>query len=136
VKTDSAGLQVLSREECIALPASAPIGRIVYTHRALPAVQPVNFHLDHEKIVIRTARDSRLATAAGDAIVAFETDEYDVGTRTGWSVTPVGRARTVEDPEELTRLSRLPLNPWAAGAREHFIAVVPEQLSGRRIHHR
>ncbi|MCW2876407.1 MAG: hypothetical protein JWQ95_507 [Sphaerisporangium sp.] len=94
----------------------------------------MNFHLDQEKIVIRTAGGSRLATAAADAIVAFETDEYDPATRTGWSVTAVGRARTVDDPEELTRLSRLPLNPWATGGREHFIVVVPEQLSGRRIH--
>ncbi|MFC4590984.1 pyridoxamine 5'-phosphate oxidase family protein [Sphaerisporangium corydalis] len=133
MKVDSAGLQVLSREECLALLASVPIGRIVYTDRALPAVQPVNFLLDGQRIVLRTAAGSRLATAARDTIVAFEADEYDAGTLTGWSVTAVGRARATDDPEEIARLSRLPLTPWAPGGREHFIVVLPEQISGRRI---
>lgn len=133
MKLDSAGLQVLSRWECIALLASAPIGRIVFTDRALPAVQPVNFLLDGEAIVIRTGVGSKLAAAASNAIVAFEADDVDAQMRTGWSVTAVGHARAVDDPEEIVRLSRLPLAPWAPGSRDHFIVVDPEQLSGRRI---
>ncbi|MET8145716.1 pyridoxamine 5'-phosphate oxidase family protein [Sphaerisporangium sp. NPDC005288] len=133
MKIDAAGLQVLSREECLELLASTPIGRIVYTDRALPAVQPVNFHLDGTSIVIRTGTGSKLAAAAGNAIVAFEADEIDPRARTGWSVTAVGHARAVSDPEEIARLSELPLTPWAPGGREHFIVVSTEQVSGRRI---
>lgn len=133
VKLDSAGLRVLSREECITLLASVPIGRIVYTERALPAVQPVNFVLDGEAIVIRTAIGSRLATAAANTVVAFEADEFDRETHTGWSVTAVGRARAVDDPAEILYLSRLPLETWTPDSREHFIVVYPEELSGRQI---
>ncbi|WP_248963225.1 pyridoxamine 5'-phosphate oxidase family protein [Sphaerisporangium perillae] len=133
MKIDAAGLLVLSRDECMALLGSTPIGRIVYTDRALPAVQPVNFLLDSTAIVIRTGVGSKLAAAAGNAIVAFEADEFDAETRTGWSVTAVGHARAVDDPGEIERLSLLPLNPWAPGGREHFIVVSPEQISGRRI---
>jgi nitroimidazol reductase NimA-like FMN-containing flavoprotein (pyridoxamine 5'-phosphate oxidase superfamily) len=133
VRTDSAGLQVLSPDECIALLASVPIGRIVYTDRALPAVQPVNFHLDGERIVIRTSSGSTLAVAATNAVVAFETDEYDARTGRGWSVTAVGRARTVDDPAETAALARLPLTPWAPGRQDHYIVVDLKQLSGRRI---
>jgi nitroimidazol reductase NimA-like FMN-containing flavoprotein (pyridoxamine 5'-phosphate oxidase superfamily) len=133
VRTDSAGLQILSPEECIALLASVPIGRIVFTDRALPAVQPVNFHLDGERVVIRTSRNSKLAVAAANAVVAFETDEYDARAGTGWSVTAVGRARTVDDPAETAALARLPLTPWAQGRRDHYIVVDLKQLSGRRI---
>ncbi|WP_214414453.1 pyridoxamine 5'-phosphate oxidase family protein [Sphaerisporangium fuscum] len=133
MKLDSAGLQVLSREECISLLASVPIGRIVYTDRALPAVQPVNFLLDGGSIVIRTALGSKLAAAARDAVVAFEVDDFDTETRSGWSVMAVGRARAVEDPDEIGYLSALPLETWAPGSRDHFIVVHPEELTGRRI---
>ncbi|GAA4592262.1 pyridoxamine 5'-phosphate oxidase family protein [Planotetraspora phitsanulokensis] len=125
-------MQVLSPEECMALLASARIGRIVYTDRALPAVQPVDFHLDGERIVILTSSGSKLAVAAANAVVAFETDEYEVETRTGWSVTAVGRSRTVDEPEEAAALARLPLRSWAPG-RDHYIVVDLQQLSGRRI---
>lgn len=133
MQLDSSGLVVLSREECLHLLASAAIGRIVFTDRALPAVQPVNFCLDGESIVIRTAIGSKLAAATRQAVVAFEADEFDPEMRTGWSVTTVGHARAVRDPTELARLAALPLLPWAPGSRDHYIVVGAEQISGRRI---
>ncbi|OUC94750.1 pyridoxamine 5'-phosphate oxidase family protein [Streptosporangium minutum] len=134
MKCDSAGLQVLSREECMHLLATSPIGRIVFTDRALPAVQPVNFHLRGEDIVIRTTTGSKLAAATRRTVVAFEADDFDPDTRTGWSVTVVGHARAVDDPAEIAGLAALPLLPWAPGARDHFIVIVAEQVSGRRVH--
>src|SRR5437868_8294177 len=92
---DSAGLQVLSPEECLLLLGSARIGRIVYTDRALPAVLPVAFCLDGTDIVIRTAAGSTLAAATRNAVVAFEADDFDPDMRSGWSVTAVGHARAV-----------------------------------------
>jgi uncharacterized protein len=133
MKLDSAGLRVLSREECLRLLALVPIGRIVFTDRALPAVQPVNFVLDGEDIVIRTAIGSKLSAATRNAVVAFEADEFDTSGRTGWSVTAVGQSRTVIDPEEIERLAALPLETWAPGSRDHFIVIRAEQVSGRRI---
>lgn len=133
MKTDSAGLQVLSWEECMRPLPEVPIGRIVFTENALPAVQPVNFCLYGSDIVIKTAPGSKLAAATRDAVVAFEVDDFDVRTRTGWSVTAVGHARAVYDPEEIERLSELPLQAWAPGNRDHFIVVRVEQITGRRI---
>lgn len=133
MKTDSAGLQVLSREECMLLLPEVPIGRIVFTERALPAVQPVNFCLYGSDIVIRTAPGSKLAAATRDAVVAFEVDDIDVERRTGWSVTAVGHARAVYDQEEIERLSQLPLETWVPGRRDHFIVIRVEHITGRRI---
>ncbi|HEX4816627.1 pyridoxamine 5'-phosphate oxidase family protein [Nonomuraea sp. NPDC049480] len=133
MQLDSSGLQVLSREECLTLLSTTPIGRIVFTDRALPAVQPVNFHLDGHSIVIRTSIGSKLAAATRRAVVAFEADEFDPELRTGWSVTAVGHARAVTDPAEINRLAALPLITWAPGSRDHYIVVEAEQVSGRRI---
>ncbi|GAA5042853.1 nitroimidazol reductase NimA-like FMN-containing flavoprotein (pyridoxamine 5'-phosphate oxidase superfamily) [Thermocatellispora tengchongensis] len=133
MKVDSAGLEVLSRTECMALLGSATIGRIVFTERALPAVQPVNFVLDGEDVVIRTGEGSKLSAAARDAVVAFEADEVDPVRHTGWSVTAVGNARIAREPAEIARLSALPLTTWAPGVRDHFIVMRTEQVTGRRI---
>ncbi|MFF4196821.1 pyridoxamine 5'-phosphate oxidase family protein [Nonomuraea sp. NPDC001831] len=133
MQLDSSGLQVLSEEECFLLLSSMPIGRIVFTDRALPAVQPVNFCLDGRSVVIRTAAGSKLAAATRRAVVAFEADDFDAGLRTGWSVTAVGHAREVTDAAELARLAQLPLTTWAPGDRDHYIVVEAEQISGRRI---
>jgi nitroimidazol reductase NimA-like FMN-containing flavoprotein (pyridoxamine 5'-phosphate oxidase superfamily) len=130
---DSAGLDVLSQRECIDLLSWTPIGRIVFTDRALPAVQPVTFCLDGEDIVIRTGAGSKLAAATRDAVVAFEADDFDPGANTGWSVTAIGRARAVTAPAEITRLSALPLRIWTQRNQDHFIVLRAEQLSGRRI---
>ncbi|MEW9549840.1 pyridoxamine 5'-phosphate oxidase family protein [Nonomuraea sp. NPDC050783] len=133
MELDSSGLQVLTETECLRLLAGTPIGRIVFTDRALPAVQPVAFCLDRDAIVIRTGTGSKLAAATRRAVVAFEIDDYDPASRTGWSVSVVGHARAVADPAEAARLAALPLEPWAPGGRDHFIRVSVERLSGRRI---
>ncbi|MCK2213814.1 pyridoxamine 5'-phosphate oxidase family protein [Actinomadura sp. ATCC 31491] len=133
MKLDSSGLQVLTEAECLRLLASAPIGRIVFTDRALPAVQPVTFCLDGDAIVIRTGLGSKLAAATRRTVVAFEVDDYDPVLRTGWSVSVVGHADAVTDPAEMSRLAMLPIEPWAPGSRDHFIRVRVEQVSGRRI---
>ncbi|MFD1930082.1 MULTISPECIES: pyridoxamine 5'-phosphate oxidase family protein [Nonomuraea] len=130
---DGSGLEVLSHGECLALLSSAEIGRIVFTDRALPAVQPVAFCLDEGHIVIRTGAGSKLAAATRRTVVAFEADDFDLASRTGWSVTAVGQSRAVHEEAELARLAELPLRPWAPGDGDHYIVVRIEQVSGRRI---
>ncbi|TDE34317.1 pyridoxamine 5'-phosphate oxidase family protein [Actinomadura sp. 6K520] len=130
---DQSGLEILDRDECLALLSRAAIGRIVFTHQALPAVQPVNFVFDGTNIVIKVSRTSRLATAAAGTIVAFEVDEFDIAARTGWSVVAVGPARHVTDPDELRTLDRLPLRTWAPVERDRYICLRPELLTGRRV---
>ena len=52
---------------------------------------------------------------------------------TGWSVLVRGEAIEVADPAELARLRRLPLDPWAPGAKAHYVRILPAKLTGRRI---
>jgi hypothetical protein len=121
----------LSREKCLRLMATAPVGRIIYTRRAMPAVEMVNFTLDAGDIVIRTAASGKLAAAIRGAVVAFEADEYDPATRTGWSVTAVGHAREVTDPAWIERLRTTGPHPWVPGDQPYFMAITPGTLNGR-----
>jgi nitroimidazol reductase NimA-like FMN-containing flavoprotein (pyridoxamine 5'-phosphate oxidase superfamily) len=126
-------LEVLSGTECLRLLATVPIGRVCYTRQALPAVEPVNFALCDGAIVIRTAAGGKLAAAIRRAVVAFQADNIDPVLRSGWSVTVVGRCEDVTDAAEVARLDELGLEPWAPGARDHFIRIQPGIVTGRRL---
>jgi uncharacterized protein len=129
----SLALEKLSRDECMRLVRSVPVGRIVYTRQALPAVELVNFALVDGDIVIRTSAEGKLAAATRGAVVAFEADCVDLGGHAGWSVTMVGQARAVTDGEETRCLERIALTSWVPGQRDHFIRISPAIVNGRRV---
>jgi uncharacterized protein len=131
--SDGSALHRLSRDECLTLMGSVPVGRIIYTRRALPAVELVNFALDHGDIVIRTDRSGKLAAAARGTVVAFEADHLDLASQSGWSVTAIGPSREVTDSDDLARLRTIGLSSWAPGARDHFIRLSPVMLNGRHL---
>jgi nitroimidazol reductase NimA-like FMN-containing flavoprotein (pyridoxamine 5'-phosphate oxidase superfamily) len=125
-------LEALSHDECLELLGRAQVGRVVFTMGALPAVVPVTFALQDAAILTRTAADTRLAKAAKGAVLAFQVDELDAASRTGWSVVVTGVAELVTDTDERRRLDGL-LEPWAPGERDVFIRVPLTMVSGRRI---
>jgi uncharacterized protein len=131
--SDDSALQQLTRDECLQLMASVPVGRIIYTRRALPAVELVNFALDNGDIIISTDHSGKLATATRGAVVAFEADSLDTDRRAGWRVTAIGQSREVIDSDEVSRLEEIGLRSWAPGGREHFIRISPAILHGRRL---
>jgi len=126
-------LEHLSRNECMRLMASVPVGRIVYTRQALPAVELVNFALADGDIVIRTDAGGKLTAAISGAVVAFEADSVDSARHAGWSVTAIGRCEAVTDDTESARLRETGLRPWAPGRRDHFIKITPVILTGRQL---
>jgi uncharacterized protein len=125
--------EVLDVLECLRLLDGALVGRVVFTDRTLPAVQPVSFAVDGDAVVIRTAVDSALALAVQDSVVAFEVDDIDIDQWRGWSVNAVGRARVVTDPQEIARLARLPLPTDAGHGERQFVRIPMTMLSGQRL---
>ncbi|MCE7004682.1 pyridoxamine 5'-phosphate oxidase family protein [Kibdelosporangium philippinense] len=132
---DGAGLEVLNEAECLQLLAGAPVGRIVFSDRALPAVLPVNFAVIENAVIIRTDARSRLAIAGTNTVVAFEADEFSSRpSRSAWSVVAVGMATEVSVPADLDAIRRLGLHPWASGAKEYYLRMDIETITGRRLH--
>jgi len=124
-----------SEAESLGLAATAPIGRIVYSRYALPAVFLVNFRLDGRDPVFRTRKGSMFGAAVAETVVAFEVDRVDEQSHDGWYVTFLGRAKLITDPAEQIRLAGLGIDPWAPGERDHFVKIVTERVLGRRIAH-
>jgi nitroimidazol reductase NimA-like FMN-containing flavoprotein (pyridoxamine 5'-phosphate oxidase superfamily) len=131
--SDQQQLEVLDRQQCLALLDTVRVGRLVFTEGALPAVQPVNFRIHHDDVVIRVAGGGKLAAATNNCIVAFQSDELDADLREGWSVTVVGHANLLTEVDELVDVAGIWLQPWVQGRREHFIRIRTEQITGRRL---
>jgi len=129
---DPAGVEVLDSAECLRLLTTVSIGRVIFTDRALPDVVLVNFVFHNGMIVLPAAKGSKLSTAVRNVIVAFEVDDFDLQTWTGWSVTVLGRARLVCGGDELTTLSTLDLRNPEPGYREQFVTISADILNGRR----
>ncbi|MEW1777871.1 pyridoxamine 5'-phosphate oxidase family protein [Streptomyces sp. NPDC086777] len=128
------GFRPLDRQECLRLLAKVPVGRVVYTERALPAVLPVNFSLDSDaSVLLCAAVGSDLVRAIGGVVVAFEADEFDAENRTGWSVVVTGRAAVVSDPEEHARLSQAGPRSWMPVGEPVFVRIESEMITGREL---
>jgi uncharacterized protein len=128
----SSDLEALGIRECLVLLRSVPIGRLVFSADALPAIRPVNFAVVDWQIVFRGARGSWAEKLDG-MVVAFEADQIDEATRTGWNVVVVGKAHLVRDIDEIVGLIRRLSRPWAAGTHDTFLKIDMEQITGRRL---
>ena len=130
---DHLGLEVLEEADCRALLASTTIGRVGLSVDALPVVLPVNYTVMDDAILIRSTEGSKLSAAWKGAVVAFEIDDYDPLSHTGWSVLVQGTARVLNAPTELAEARKQPLEPWAHPDEGAFVAISCDLVSGRRI---
>ncbi|QJY50946.1 pyridoxamine 5'-phosphate oxidase family protein [Pseudonocardia broussonetiae] len=131
--SDAAGYRTLDRHSCLRRLRGGIVGRVVFTDGALPAAQPVNYVLDGEEVLFRTASAGKVAAATRGAVVAFQVDDIDPAARTGWSVLGVGEAYEVVDPQRLAQVSGLGLDTWAPLASNHVVCVPLQVLTGREL---
>jgi Pyridoxamine 5'-phosphate oxidase len=118
----------LTRPESLRLLDQTPIGRIVYTVRALPAIVPVSHLVDNGMIVVRT----HVGAECAGSVVAYQADALGDDAEGGWSVTVTGVARRVLDPEELATYEKR-LTPLVAADAVETIRIYPEIVTGYRL---
>ena len=127
-------LEALPREESLRLLGSTSLGRVVFTHLALPAIRPVNHIVENGKILIRTHMGSAIVSAVDGTgtVVAYEADMIDPGDHLGWSVIVVGKASLLTDPVEIARYQQV-LQPWLSGTMDDVIAITTDMVDGFRL---
>jgi len=130
---DHTGLEILSEVECHKLLGSVPVGRLVFTQSALPAVRLVNFIVDDKTIVFPAPDGDKYRAAERGDVVGFEVDEIDLDRHLGWTVTAVGHLSVVESDEKADLQHILTLRPWTAQRDHHLIRLGIESLEGRRL---
>ncbi|MEU8436130.1 pyridoxamine 5'-phosphate oxidase family protein [Streptomyces sp. NPDC029216] len=130
-------LRELGRDEALSLLATVPLGRVVFTQHALPAVRPVNHLVDGEDVIIRIHEGGALAALAGPVegpgvVVAYEADAIDPDTHLGWSVVVTGYARPVTEAEAVDRYAAL-LRPWVGRPMTGTVRIRPDLVTGFRL---
>jgi nitroimidazol reductase NimA-like FMN-containing flavoprotein (pyridoxamine 5'-phosphate oxidase superfamily) len=124
-------LRELDPADCLELLAERQIGRVAYCDDLGPVVVPVNYVLDQGTILIQVSPHSTLAARLRDSRAAFQIDEFDDYTQTGWSVLVRGDAAYV-DAADLPGADDRP-HTWAEGQRNLHVRITPHDISGRRL---
>ena len=126
----------LPRAEALSLLSRGRIGRMAYVARAgMPDVVPVNYRLAGDCILVSTGPGPKLQAADRREMVAFEVDEFDAPTQTGWSVVVHGVATRLSPQErQLQERTHGTPQPWAAGPRHEVIRIAIARLDARRLH--
>jgi hypothetical protein len=134
--TEPRKLEELSARESMRLLGTVSLGRVAFTARALPAIRPVNHLVEGDYIIIRTdaaaAITATLKSEPGSVVVAYQADMIDDAEHLGWSVTVVGVAHRVIDPDEAAPYRRA-LHPWVTGEKDQVIAIHAELVTGFRL---
>lgn len=128
------GMSILGTEECWELFRTHEVGRLAVSITNHPDIFPLNYAVDGETIVWRTAPGTKLAAAVLGTAVAFEIDGYDPDAGDAWSVVLKGTAEQIDGWLDKDRAERLPLFPWNAAPKFEFVRIVPEEVTGRRFH--
>ncbi len=127
------GMEELAESTCWELLRATEVGRLAMSGPAGPEIFPVNYVVDHGSLVFRTAGGTKVAVVREDPRVAFEIDGYDADSGLAWSVVVHGAAHEVNTLVDVVATAELPLQPWHGSAKNTFVRIVPEALSGRRF---
>lgn len=124
-------LKELAPDECLELLATKTVGRLAYNGPDGPEVLPLNFALDDGTVLIRTSPHSTLGRKVQVGVAAFQVDDIDEFTESGWSVLLRGTVEPVTG-DALPAEDARPVS-WPEGQRSLFLRLAPRSVTGRRL---
>ena len=116
----------LPERVCWELLATASVGRLALSVRALPVILPVQYYLDGRRLAVCLGHHALPERALDETIVAFAADSIDPVTRLGWSVQVQGRSVIPRG---------LPIDTecgWPAASAQ-VVAIEPGKISGHQM---
>ncbi|NLT30395.1 MAG: pyridoxamine 5'-phosphate oxidase family protein [Propionibacterium sp.] len=119
--------EALSEAECWELLRTQNVGRVAWSGDDGLLVLPVNYVLHDDRVVFRTIDGGALAALASGRTVAFQIDDIDTETQTGWSVLARGASgvpQTHDAPDP---------QPWVDDQRDLWVALTISEVSGRLV---
>jgi hypothetical protein len=116
----------ITEAECWALLASVSVGRLALSLQALPAILPVQYYLDGDKIALCVGHYQVPGQSITDTVAAFAADAIDTSTSQGWAVQVLGK---LAPPQSMS-------GPSECGQRAggQVIHLTPATIAGQRLH--
>ncbi|MBJ7338115.1 pyridoxamine 5'-phosphate oxidase family protein [Mycolicibacterium sp.] len=128
---DSNPILELTEHEAWAKLASVTLGRLATSVAGQPEIFPVNFVVQRQTILLRTAEGTKLLSALINRSVAFEADDHDVYE--GWSVIVKGHADVLDEACDIAEAERAQVMPWIPTIKRRFLRITPTVITGRRF---
>jgi len=120
----------MTADECWELVRTQEFGRLAFHLADQVHITPINYAVDGETLLFRTAEGSKLLAVVMNPDIAFEIDSYDEDE--AWSVIIRGTARHLDEFEE-HRAENVPLRPWVPTLKYDVVEITPREISGRRF---
>jgi nitroimidazol reductase NimA-like FMN-containing flavoprotein (pyridoxamine 5'-phosphate oxidase superfamily) len=121
---------VLPLEECWELLRAHTFGRLAFHLADQVHITPINYVVDKDTLMFRTAEGSKLLGVVMNEDVAFEIDGEN--GEVAWSVIVRGTAKLL-DEAAAHRADDLPLRPWVKSYKYNVVEITPTAISGRRF---
>ena len=118
----------LSPDECWEMLRGEEFGRLAFRIVDEVHITPVNYAVDGETLLFRTAEGTKLLAVVMGSQVALEIDRY--GEESARSVVVRGSARLLPE-DEAHRSENVPLRPWVPSLKYNVVEITPQVISGR-----
>jgi hypothetical protein len=116
----------LPERECWEMLATASVGRLALSVRALPLIVPVQYYLDDHRLAVCLGHHELPERALDETVIAFAADSIDPVTRSGWSVQVQGKSVIPRGLRIGTECG------WSAVAQ--VVEIEPARISGHWMH--
>ncbi|MGZ5398413.1 MAG: pyridoxamine 5'-phosphate oxidase family protein [Nocardioides sp.] len=117
-----------SLDECWEMLRANEFGRLAFRLVDEVHITPINYAVDRDSLLFRTAEGNKLLGVAMGAQVAFEIDEIDEDVAR--SVVVRGTPKLLGE-DEAHRADNLPLRPWVPTLKYNVVEILPTEISGR-----
>ena len=121
----------LSTQECWEILDRERFGRLAVAVNGDPDIFPINFLVDDQKLLMRTAPGTKLTELVINSAVAVEADGRDGDT--AWSVVLKGVARMVDSFSETYSDDGKSLETWLPSEKPIYVEIIARSMSGRRF---
>ena len=121
----------LSTQECWEILDRERFGRLAVAVNGDPDIFPINFLVDDQKLLMRTAPGTKLTELVINSAVAVEADGRDGDT--AWSVVLKGVARMVDSFSETYTDDGKALETWLPSEKPIYVEIIARSMSGRRF---
>ncbi len=121
----------LTKDQSWDLLSAVHLGRLVTVIGGRAEIFPVNYVVQNQTVLFRTAEGTKLFGTVMNDQVLFEADDHNVAE--GWSVIVRGTAQVLYSAEDVAEAERAGLYPWIATHKLRFVRITPTELTGRRF---
>ena len=120
----------LTSEECWEMLRAEEFGRLAFRLVDEVHITPINYAVEGETLLFRTAEGNKLLGVVMGSDVAFEIDRY--GEDTARSVVIRGKARLLPE-DEAHRAENTRLRSWVPTLKYNVVEIAPAVVTGREF---